>query len=294
MANQSLSDIDLDEVSLVDEPANQFAKVVLSKKADKYVCKMMDCPMGGALGSGEVCKHKDCPGKVNMSKCGTSPCQACAEKACDTHMNYSEEVEKAPSGIQFNVGFKDGGGSEVQSVVFDSSKWDAAKAKKWLEDHTMHADKVDETENTLRFRQHDPADYSKFRMISPGKQVSKALRAKQSFSEVQNVITSAVRAKFELPKPKAGAYPSTPSNLLYIRDLYKDSAVFDLDGQVYRTDYSVSRNDSTGEMEVNLSDKVPVEIVYQDIVTKKEPDPVPGSLLSRLAKLEVSLSRHHT
>ena len=87
-------------------------------------------------------------------------------------------VAKAPKGIQFNIGFKEQGGSEVQSVVFTSEEWDEDAAKTWLDDHDMESGKMDKTTSTLRFRQKPPEDYVRFRMITPGAQVAKALAAK--------------------------------------------------------------------------------------------------------------------
>ena len=60
------------------------------------------------------------------------------------------------------------------------------------------------------------------------------------------------------------------------------STVFDFDGQTYRVEYTVTR-DNDGELVVDLSDKIPVETVYQDIVKSA----MPVGLMSRLAKLEV-------
>lgn len=50
-------------------------------------------------------------------------------------------------------------GLEIQTVIFDKASWDADRARKWLKDHNLRADKVDETEDSLRFRQQDPGRY---------------------------------------------------------------------------------------------------------------------------------------
>lgn len=47
-------------------------------------------------------------------------------------------------------------GSHTQSVVFAKAQWTAGKARKWLQEHKYVAGAVDETENTLRYRQYDP------------------------------------------------------------------------------------------------------------------------------------------
>lgn len=214
---QKLSEVTLDEISLVDNPACPGAHVVLMKRADQ-----------------------------------------------------EEDVDKAaPAGIQLNIGFKDEG-SEVQSVIFDSKLWDAERAKKWLKDHDMVSEKVDETANTMRFRQKDPADFKRFRVITPGKAVSKALKARDSFQRVSSVVEQAVRDEFGV-KPANGLPATGP----WIRDLFKDSTIFDQDGQTYRVDYSVDRDENSGELKVTLGDKVPVEVVYQDVKKSDDDEPPP-------------------
>jgi hypothetical protein len=238
-----LSDVTLDEISLVDAGANQHAKVVLMKR------------------------NNDGADDVDVDKA-------------------------APAGIQFNLGFADEGGSEVQSVIFDSKLWDADRAKKWLESHDMVSEKVDETENTLRFRQKDPADFKRFRVITPGKAVSKALKAKDSFQRVSSVVEQAVRDEFGVKS--ANGLPATGP---WIRDLFKDSTIFDQDGQTYRVDYSVDRDENSGELKVTLGDKVPVEVVYQDVKKSDEPPPVvvdempdiPEELKHRVLKMRMDV-----
>lgn len=46
--------------------------------------------------------------------------------------------------------------SQVQTVIFDAEKWTPEKAREWLDEHNLRHDKIDETENTLRFRQFHP------------------------------------------------------------------------------------------------------------------------------------------
>ena len=43
----------------------------------------------------------------------------------------------------------------VQSVIFDKDKFNTTTAKKWLKDNNFKSSKVDNKENTLRFRQED-------------------------------------------------------------------------------------------------------------------------------------------
>ena len=55
-----------------------------------------------------------------------------------------------------------GGSSNVQSVIFDKNSWTVKNAAKWLMQHKYVVDKVDITDNYLRFRQNEP-DYKKYR-----------------------------------------------------------------------------------------------------------------------------------
>lgn len=50
--------------------------------------------------------------------------------------------------------------SKVQSVIFSKTEgeWTADKARTWLDDHDFNSGKLDETEESFRFRQFDPAD----------------------------------------------------------------------------------------------------------------------------------------
>ena len=72
----------------------------------------------------------------------------------------------AAKGVLFIIGFpKDGGGSEVQSVLFDKTKWTVEEARKWLKTHKFHSGKVDVTDKYIRFRQNDPGKYKRLRTI---------------------------------------------------------------------------------------------------------------------------------
>lgn len=250
---QRLSEVELDEVSLVDEPANQLAKVVLVKRK-------------GA--------EPDLEEEEEMTEVEEEEEE---EEEPEEEEPEEEEMEKvAPAGVKFVIGFpEDGSGSEVQSVVFDSEKWDAARAKKWLKDHNMVSGKTDETTNTLRFRQKEPEGFKRFRMIEPGAGIAKALKVKDSFQRVQSAVDTALRQEFEKPGVPNNASLPLPS-FIYIRDLYKDSVVFEQDGQIWRAEYGVTYDDD-GNIHVNIGNKVPVEVVYQDVkkVDEPEPDMVP-------------------
>jgi hypothetical protein len=49
--------------------------------------------------------------------------------------------------------------TKVQSLIFDKQKFTVETAKNWALDHDFRAEKVDETEGTLRLRQMDPNDF---------------------------------------------------------------------------------------------------------------------------------------
>jgi len=54
----------------------------------------------------------------------------------------------------------------VQSLIFPKTFWDSLpEARKWAEEHDYRTDKVDETEDSYRFRQDSPDNYSEFRTI---------------------------------------------------------------------------------------------------------------------------------
>lgn len=196
-----------------------------------------------------------------------------------------EEIEKAPTGIQFVLGFPKEGGSEVQSVVFDSSKWDVAKAKAWLKEHDMEEGEADETENTLRFRQKDPEGFTRFRTITPGASISKALKRRASFSQITEAVSRAIREKYDVKPtpPMMGASLS----YIYIRDMDKDSAIFEQDVKLYRCDYETNFNED-GELVVDVGERVPVEMVYQD-VKKAEPEAFPDELINRVNNLRADV-----
>jgi hypothetical protein len=270
---QQLTKMKLDEVSLVDRGADTDAWVVL-KKRDEPVSKK--CVLG----------HND------ISKCEFIKSGSCTNKNCTVRMSDMEKA--APAGLQFNIGFKEEGGSEIQSVVFDASKWDEEKAKAWLKEHDMASGKVDQTKNTLRFRQHDPEDYVRFRMITPGAQVSKALKAKDSWSSMQSKVDMALREKFE--ERAADGHPRHNS-YVYVRDLFKDAAIFEQDGMVYRADYEIDYS-AEGEPTVRFGDKVPQQVVYQDVqkaedVEEKKPPEVPAELLFKLGRLQADTTLLH-
>lgn len=58
----------------------------------------------------------------------------------------------------------------LQSVVFHKDKWTKEKAIEWLKSHNKKYPKVDETEDSYRFRQISPKGFTKFRSL-PNKKI---------------------------------------------------------------------------------------------------------------------------
>src|SRR5215472_12159000 len=148
---QLLSELKLNEVSLVDKPANSTVDRN-GKKTPRAVV---------ALFKRDTDVEKHGPG------CKCEKCK-CLTKDISITTGGNSDVGKV-AGVQFVIGFpKGGGGSEVASVIFDKDNWDENKARAWLKDHDMKAGSPDSTANTLRFRQKDPGGFSRFRVIQPG------------------------------------------------------------------------------------------------------------------------------
>lgn len=63
-----------------------------------------------------------------------------------------------------------GKSTDVQSVLFDKSKWTIGSAAKWLRDHNHSVPKAESSGDYFRFRQHPPFQYQKgtFRTIDFG------------------------------------------------------------------------------------------------------------------------------
>lgn len=58
--------------------------------------------------------------------------------------------------------------TDIQSVIFDKDKFTEGRAKNWLKEHGFKIPSVDETEESLRFRQEDPDSFQErsFRTIA--------------------------------------------------------------------------------------------------------------------------------
>lgn len=54
--------------------------------------------------------------------------------------------------------------SEIQSILFDKTKWTTAKAKEWAKKKDFKYGNVDVTDKYIRFRQKDPKKYDRMRI----------------------------------------------------------------------------------------------------------------------------------
>lgn len=70
------------------------------------------------------------------------------------------------TGIRLILGWpRTGGGSRVQSVLFDRNLWTLSEARRWLEDHGYKYGSVEATGSYWRFRQEDPKVFSRMRTL---------------------------------------------------------------------------------------------------------------------------------
>ncbi len=85
-------------------------------------------------------------------------------------------------------------GFEIQTLIFDKAQFTLDEAIQWCQDHGFRADKVDETENTYRFRQFDPSECAKdsFRTweLTDGVQATGCSRQKTDAATQQLEVTS--------------------------------------------------------------------------------------------------------
>jgi hypothetical protein len=67
--------------------------------------------------------------------------------------------------------------TEVQTILFDKSKWTISAAKKWLKDHGYKVPSVDTTKEYHRFRQRPPFQFQRgtFRTINFGKNIKSVI-----------------------------------------------------------------------------------------------------------------------
>lgn len=139
-------------------------------------------------------------------------------KRREREIQFFKHKEAAPfeeaEGVKFVIGFKKGGGSEVQTVIFNKEKWTVEKARKWLADNDMKVSAVDETEDSLRFRQADPADYIRFRTIEPKESRSNVALAEEYIELIERAIGDDGIAPIRLIKPGWGSSGYYPANVL--------------------------------------------------------------------------------
>jgi hypothetical protein len=228
-----LKDLDLHEVSLVTAGANQHARIMLFKSA---------CPMG---------KGKDCPTKSGEA-CGVAGC-----KDEDT-----TDMKKSAEGVQFNIGFpEDGTGAQVQSVMFDVSKWDVEKASKWLKDHKMKVSKAQTTDTDLIFKQKDSTLFKRSRMVTPGEQIAKCL-GPFTFQQAVDAVNTAVRGKYQTAYKSDAPASVEDNSYVWIRDVYEDHVIFEQGGKVYDEGFSLQKSNDGSLLASLNGDKTAVVAVY--------------------------------
>ncbi len=76
---------------------------------------------------------------------------------------YISALEEAMFALQNLVEKQDG--FEIQTIIFPKDRWTLARARRWLVDHDFTDAKVDETENSYRFRQAPPGDFLRIRPV---------------------------------------------------------------------------------------------------------------------------------
>jgi hypothetical protein len=125
------------------------------------------------------------------------------------------------------------------------------------------------------------------RVVVPGSQILKALADDESFSQIQNLVGDAIRAKFQ---PQVPNNSGGPSSYLYIRDLYQDYAIFDQEGHMYRVDYTI--DESGGVLQVLVGEKEEVEIDYTPLSedTDDTTEEIPTELAMRFGKLAAKVN----
>lgn len=216
---KQLEDLKLDEISLVDTPANRAARIVFTKSQESL------------------------------------------------------------RGVRFLVGMIDARNtSAISSVLFDSEEWTEDSAKEWLESNGMKAENAKTlSEGTISFLQNDPSGFDRFRFVTPGEQIGKALRESQSWHTVQHAITAAVRAKFD---------PDDDESTVWVRDFWQDNVIVEKgSGVLFRVPYSISLESDI--IRVDLGDPVAAELVYLDKVGPSPAITISASALIQLGRAEL-------
>jgi len=83
----------------------------------------------------------------------------------------------------------------VQSIIFDKDKFSETEARAWLKRNGFSQPKVDETENSLRFRQTDPGRYRTMRTITMTEGVKAVVGKSQPGSSSVHVPSTEWRRK---------------------------------------------------------------------------------------------------
>jgi hypothetical protein len=264
-----LSDVELDEISLVDRPANQKSRVVLFKRAGACTPEEEAHFKKVIRQEGSKWKLYSKDSKKELGEFDSREDAIARERQIQYFKHVkkmeddAEEITKV-KGVKFVIGFKEEGGSEIQSVLFDSEVWDVKDAKQWLKDHDMAVPEVDETSNYLRFRQKDPGGYKRMRIIVPGtKEVAKQsnfLSPADSYYSLMDALSRLVHEKYS-PSARNGADPTQLVSLAVVKEIFPQACVIVLpDGALLKVAWE---KDSTGK--ITLGNDIPVEMIYREI-----------------------------
>lgn len=109
--------------------------------------------------------------------------------------------------------------TEVQAFLFETSKWSAVRAKKWLKDHKKLSPAADTTAEYHRFRQSPPFFFEKgtFRTIEIGPK-TKGIKAVVAVPKVTRKKDNPSKSKKRNPPNKSGSKPWLPSILVDLAD----------------------------------------------------------------------------
>lgn len=161
-------------------------------------------------------------------------------------------TKRAPTKSQprIVVGFAKDNSSALKSVHFGED-WTQEEATKWLEASGL-ASRVVTTHSLAKGMLATPDKFENYRVLVPGEQLLKALRASLSFDAMRTKLMTALQE----------AYPYREDDYLtyvFVRELFQDCVIFEQGGQLWKVDYKF--DDGT----VTLSPRVAVEVAYQEL-----------------------------
>lgn len=79
--------------------------------------------------------------------------------------NTREQAEAQERAVLAAKAKRKSDATEVQTLIFDKTKFDRSAAKKWAKEHDYKSGNVEDTEDSFRLRQRDPGDFVRMRTI---------------------------------------------------------------------------------------------------------------------------------